>query len=54
MSFEISEDKEYKKYLDNLEEILNSSTGSTTQRKLYNKSKDFKNVIRALIEQFYQ
>ena len=42
------------KYLDNLEEILNSSTGSTTQRKLYNKSKDFKNVIRALIEQFYQ
>ena len=42
------------KYLGNLEKILNGSTGSTIQRKLYNKSKDFKNVIKTLIGQFYQ
>ena len=41
------------KYLGKLEEILNSSAGSTRQRKLYNKSKNFNQVIRTLIEQFY-
>jgi len=41
------------KYLGKLEEILNGSDGSTVQRKLYNNSKDFKKVIKTLIEQFY-
>jgi len=41
------------KYLDKLEVILNGSAGSTIQRKLYNSSKDFKEVIKTLIEQFY-
>jgi len=42
------------KYLSKLEEILNGSTGSTIQRKLYKNSKDYKYVIKTLIEQFYQ
>ena len=42
------------KYLSKLEEILNGSTGSTIQRKLYKNSKDYKHVIKTLIEQFYQ
>ena len=42
------------KYLYKLEDVLNGSTGSTIQRKLYNKSKDFKKVIKTLIEQFYR
>jgi len=42
------------KYLGKLEEVLNGSAGSTIQRNLYKKSKDFKKVIKTLIEQFYQ
>ncbi len=42
------------KYLSKLEEILYGSTGSTMQRKLYKKSKDYNHVIKTLIEQFYQ
>ena len=41
-------------YLSKLEEILKGSTGSTIKRKLYKNSKDFKHVIKTLIEQFYQ
>ena len=42
------------KYLGKLEEILNGSSGSSKQRKFYKNSKNFKYVIKALIEQFYQ
>ena len=42
------------KYLSKLEEVLNGSAGSTIQRNLYKKSKDFKKVIKTLMEQFYQ
>jgi len=41
------------KYLDKLEEVLKGSTGSTIQRNLYEKSKDFKKVIKTLMEKFY-
>jgi carboxylate-amine ligase len=42
-----------KKYLDVLEKILNDKTGSTKQRDLYNKSKNFQYVIKNLKEEFY-
>ena len=41
------------KHLSKLEEVLKGSAGSTIQRNLYKKSKDFKQVIKTLIEQFY-
>ena len=44
----------YKKYYNVLEEILINYTGSTKQRDLYNKSKSFENVLKALKDQFYQ
>ena len=42
-----------KKYLAALEKILNNNTGSTKQRNLYNKSKNFQYVINNLKEEFY-
>jgi len=42
-----------KKYLAALEKILNNNTGSTKQRNLYNKSKNFQYVIKNLREEFY-
>ena len=42
-----------KKYLATLEKILNNNTGSTKQRNLYNKSKNFQYVIKNLREEFY-
>jgi len=42
------------KYLSKLEEVLKGSAGSTIQRNLYKKSKDFKKIIKTLIEQFHQ
>jgi len=42
-----------KKYLGVLEKILNHNTGSTKQRNLYNKSKNFQYVIKNLKEEFY-
>ena len=42
-----------KKYLAALEKILNNNTGSTKQRNLYNKSKNFQYVIKNLKEEFY-
>ena len=42
-----------KKYLATLEKILNHNTGSTKQRNLYNKSKNFQYVIKNLKEEFY-
>ena len=43
-----------KKYFNTLEEILNTSTGSTKQRELYNSSKNFEYVLQSLKELFYQ
>ena len=42
-----------KKHLFTLEKILNDKTGSTKQRNLYNKSKNFQYVLKNLKEQFY-
>jgi len=42
-----------KKYLNMLEEILISGTGSKKQRKLYSSSKNFLHMIKTLKEQFY-
>jgi carboxylate-amine ligase len=42
-----------KKYCNILEEILISGTGSKKQRKLYNSSKNFTHMLKALKEQFY-
>jgi len=42
-----------KKYLFILEKILNDKTGSTKQRILYKKSKNFKYVLKDIKEQFY-
>jgi hypothetical protein len=43
-----------KKYFKILEEILNGRTGSTEQRNLYNKSKNFICVLKDLKEKFYK
>jgi carboxylate-amine ligase len=43
-----------KKYFNILEEILNTGTGSTKQRELYNSSKNFEYVLQSLKELFYQ
>ena len=43
-----------KKYFKILEGILNDSTGSTKQRNLYNKSKNFQYVLKDLKEKFYK
>ena len=43
-----------KKHLDILEKILNTSSGSDKQRKLYASSKNFEHMLKALKEQFYQ
>ena len=43
-----------KKYFNVLEEILNDCTGSTKQRNLYSKSKNFEYVLKSLKEQFYK
>ena len=43
------------KYIKIIEDILKKGTGSTTQRKLYDRSgKKFKYMIQTLKEQFYQ
>ena len=43
-----------KKYFNTLEKILNSDTGSTKQRKIYNSSNNFEYMLQSLKEQFYQ
>ena len=42
------------KYIKIIEDILINGSGSTTQRKLYNSSGNFKYMIRSLREQFYK
>ena len=42
------------KYIKIIEDILIKGTGSTTQRKLYDRSGRFEYMIQSLKEQFYQ